>query len=210
VQMPIIDISVPVSPRTVTWEDESVPVIERVSSIEAGDGYNLSRLAFGAHTGTHLDAPLHFIDGAASVERTALETLMGAAIVVDARGVESEIGAEIVEREVAAGCERVIFATRNSELWDLAGFSDDFVGLSLQAASLLVERGVRLVGIDYLSIGSVEAHREILANEVVLLEGLDLRGVEAGAYELVCLPLRLVGADGAPARAVLISAEKAA
>ena len=199
----IIDVSVPFSPSTVTWENESVPVIERVSSIEAGDGFNLSRLAFGVHTGTHVDAPSHFIDGAGSVESVSLDALIGPALVVDARDVAEEIGVELVERELAEGCERVLFATRNSELWDEASFRSDFVEISPQAASLLVERGVRLVGIDYLSIGEPETHRELLSHGVVLLEGLDLRGIEAGRYRLICLPLRIVGADGAPARAVL-------
>src|SRR5450759_2761713 len=136
----IIDVSVPLSPSTVTWENESVPVIERVSSIEAGDGFNLSRLAFGVHTGTHVDAPSHFIDGAGSVESVSLDALIGPALVVDARDVAEEIG-------------------------------------------------VRLVGIYYLSVGEPETHRELLSHGVVLLEGLDLREIEAGRYRLICLPL---------------------
>jgi arylformamidase len=199
----IIDISVPVSPSTVSWENESIPVIERVSSIEAGDGYNLSRLVLNTHTGTHVDAPLHFIEGGGSSDELSLDALVGPALVVDARDVSEEIDAELVERELPAGCERILFSTRNSELWDQPGFSSDFVGISPQAASLLVERGVRLVGIDYLSVGAPETHRELLSHGVVLLEGLDLRAVAAGRYRLVCLPLRVVGADGAPARAVL-------
>jgi arylformamidase len=199
----IIDVSVALSPSTVTWENESIPVIERVSSIEAGDGFNLSRLAFGVHTGTHIDAPLHFIDGAGSVESLPLDALIGPALVVDARNVDEEIDAAFIERSLAEGCERVLFATRNSELWDEASYRNDFVRISPPAASLLVERGVRLVGIDYLSIGGSATHRELLSHGVVLLEGLDLREIEAGRYRLICLPLKIVGADGAPARAVL-------
>ena len=199
----IIDISVPLSPGTVSWENESTPVIERVHSIEAGDGYNLSRLVFGTHSGTHVDAPLHFIAAGGSVDQLPLDALIGPVLVVDARDVVREIGVELVERELPAGCERVLFSTRNSELWDEPGFRSDFVGISLQAATLLAERGVRLVGIDYLSVGSPETHRELLSHGVILLEGLDLRGVAAGRYRLACLPLRIVGADGAPARAVL-------
>jgi arylformamidase len=203
--MATIDISVPVRPGMIVWDDESAPVVERVSSIAAGDGYNLSRLVLGAHTGTHVDAPLHFIDGGASAERLPLEVLIGPVLVVDARSVAEEIDVETVEREVAAGTERVIFATRNSQLWDADGFRSDFVGISPPAASLLLERGARLVGIDYLSVGSPETHRKLLSDGVVVLEGLDLREVEAGSYRLVCLPLDIVGSDGAPARAVLIS-----
>ena len=199
----IIDISVALSPRTVSWENELVPVIERVSSIEAGDGYNLSRLAFGSHSGTHVDAPLHFIGEGGSVDRLPLDALIGPALVVDARDVAKEIDAELVARELPTGCERVLFSTRNSELWDEPGFRGDFVGISPRAAALLVERGVRLVGIDYLSVGTPETHRELLSHGVVVLEGLDMRAVTAGRYRLVCLPLRILGADGAPARAVL-------
>lgn len=199
----IIDVSVAVSPSTVTWENELAPVIERISSIEAGDGYNLSRLAFGSHTGTHVDAPLHFIDGGGSIDQLPLDVLIGPALVIDARDIVKEIDAELLERELPVGCQRVLFNTRNSELWNEPGFRSDFVGISPRAASFLVERGVRLVGIDYLSVGGPETHRELLSHDVVCLEGLDLRGVAAGSYQLVCLPLRLVGADGAPARAVL-------
>ncbi|MGD0166645.1 MAG: cyclase family protein [Gaiellaceae bacterium] len=203
--MAIIDISVAVGPGTVVWEDDPAPVIERVNAIAEGSAYNLSRLAFGAHTGTHVDAPLHFIDEAAPVESLQLNSLIGPALVVDARASENEIDAETIEREVGSGTERVIFATRNSELWRRPKFSRDFVGVSAQAAALLVERGVRLVGIDYLSVGSPGVHRELLGNGVIVLEGLDLRAVEAGTYELVCLPIRIAGADGAPARAVLVT-----
>ena len=199
----IIDISVPLSPSTVSWENESTPVIERVSSIEAGDGYNLSRLVLGTHTGTHVDAPLHFIGEGGSVDRLPLDALIGPALVVDACDVAVEIDVELVERELPPGCERVLFSTRNSELWNEPGFRSDFVGISAHAAALLVARGVRLVGIDYLSVGAPATHRELLSHDVVCLEGLDLRGVAAGRYRLVCLPLRIVGADGAPARAVL-------
>ncbi|MGD0273394.1 MAG: cyclase family protein [Gaiellaceae bacterium] len=206
--MAIIDISVPVRPGMIVWGDDPAPTVARVSSIAGGDGYNLSRLVLGVHTGTHVDAPLHFIEGGASAERLPLEALIGPALVVDARAAAKEIDAETVAREVAAGTERVIFATRNSELWDEDGFTSDFVGVSPAAASLLVERGARLVGIDYLSVGSPETHRTLLSDGVVLLEGLDLRGVEAGAYRLACLPLDIVGSDGAPARAVLRARSK--
>lgn len=199
----MIDISVPLCPSTISWENESAPVIERVSSIEAGDGYNLSRLVLGSHSGTHVDAPLHFIDGGGAVDRLPLDALIGPALVIDARDAATEIDAELIERELPTDCERVLFSTRNSELWDEPGFRSDFVGISPGAATLLVERGVRLVGIDYLSVGAPETHRELLARDVILLEGLDLRGVAAGSYRLACLPLRIAGADGAPARAVL-------
>lgn len=199
----IIDISVPLSPSTVSWENESAPMIERVSSISGGDGYNLSRLVLGSHSGTHIDAPLHFIEAGRSIDQLPLDALIGPVLVVDARKVAQEIDVELIERELPPGCERVIFSTRNSELWDEPCFDGDFVGISPRAAALLVERAVRLVGIDYLSVGAAETHRELLTHGVVCLEGLDLRGVAAGSYRLVCLPLRIAAADGAPARALL-------
>jgi arylformamidase len=202
--MRLIDISVAVHPGMPVWEGDPPPLIERAISIEGGAEYNLSRLAFSAHTGTHVDAPLHFIDGAGSVDGLALGSMIGKVQVIDARSVEQEIDAEIVERNLPSGCERVLFATRNSELWERSEFSSDFVSISPRAASVLVGRGLRLVGIDYLSVGGPEAHRTLLSAGVVLLEGLDLRSIEAGEYELACLPLRVAGADGAPARAILI------
>jgi arylformamidase len=198
----IFDLSVEIAPGTITWENESTPVIERVSFIEK-DGYNLSRLAFLTHTGTHIDAPLHLIEGGDAIDRFPLDALVGPVQVVDARGVEREIDADLVGRALVNGCERVIFATRSSELWSRPRFSHDFVGVSVEAASLLVERSVRLVGIDYLSVGSIEAHLELLSHGVVVLEGLDTTGVRAGRYELAALPIRVAGVDGAPARAVL-------
>lgn len=199
----VIDISVPIEPGMVVWEDDSAPVVERADSIASGAAFNLSRLAFSAHTGTHLDAPLHFIDGAGATDTIALEALIGTAVVVDARDAEREIDVARVERTVPPRSERVLFATRNSDLWDRGTFTSDFVSISPAAAAALVERGARLIGIDYLSVGSPETHRTLLAAGVAVLEGLDLRGVAAGVYRLVCLPLRLTGSDGSPARAVL-------
>jgi arylformamidase len=200
----IIDLSVPIDASTITWEDESTPLIERVDLIEK-DGYNLSRLRFGSHTGTHVDAPEHFIGGATTVDEMPLDVLIGPVQVVDARDVEEEIGPDLVERELEEGSERVIFATRNSELWKRPKFTFDFVDISPDASALLVERGVRLVGIDYLSVGPVDTHLELLSHGIVLLEGLDLTDVSAGKYRLFALPLRIAGCDGAPARAVLTS-----
>jgi arylformamidase len=161
-----------------------------VRSIADGDGYNLSRLDFGAHTGTHVDAPVHFIDGASAAESLPLEVLIGPCVVVE--GIQAPDGAE-----------RVLFKTTNSELWARDTFAEDFESLDAAMAQALVDKGVRLVGIDYLSIGDEEAHRILLGAGVVSVEGLDLRGVEPGAYELICAPLKLVGCDGAPARVFL-------
>jgi arylformamidase len=192
--MEIIDISVPVRPGMVTYPGDPEVRLERVSSIADGAIANISRLDFGVHTGTHVDAPVHFADGAAGAEALPLDVLVGPCVVVE--GLEPEA--------VPAGAERVLFKTPNSRLWEQEEFSDDFVKLDGAAARALVASGVRLVGIDYLSIGDEEAHHVLLEAGVVAVEGLDLRGVEPGEYRLVCAPLKLVGADGAPARVLLL------
>ena len=192
--MQIIDVSVPVRPGMITYPGDPEVRLERVSSIADGDVVNLSRLDLGVHSGTHVDAPLHFVDGGASVEALPLDVLVGPCVVVDG------LDAAAVPR----GAERVLFKTRNSRLWERDEFSEDFVALDGEAARALVERGVRLVGIDYLSIGDEEAHQALLGAGVVAIEGLDLREVDPGEYRLVCAPLKLEGAEGAPARVMLL------
>jgi arylformamidase len=196
----IIDISVAVRPGMVTYPGDPTVSLERVVSIADGGVCNLSRLDFGVHSGTHVDAPLHFIDGAPAAESLPLEVLIGEARVLDLTGAESLDAAAFERLELG---ERVLLKTRNSELWALDSFSDDHVGLTRSGAEALVARGVRLVGIDYLTIGDEDAHHALLGAGVVALESLDLRGVEPGEYELICAPLKLVGSDGAPARVLL-------
>jgi arylformamidase len=192
--MQIIDVSVPVRPGMITYPGDPEVRLERVSSIADGDVVNLSRLDFGVHSGTHVDAPLHFVDGGRSVESLPLDVLVGPCVVVEG----------LDPAAVPAGAERVLFKTPNSRLWEREEFSQEFVALDGEAARALVERGVRLVGIDYLTIGDEEAHRVLLGAGVVAVEGLDLRGVEPGEYRLVCAPLKLEGAEGAPARVLLL------
>lgn len=203
--MELIDISVAIRPEMVTYPGDPAVRLARVSSIPDGAGYNLSRLDFGVHSGTHVDAPLHFIEGAPAAESLPLEVLVGPAHVVDATSVEKHLSAvALAGLALPSEPERILFKTRNSELWARDSFSDDFVSLTVDGASALIELGIRLVGIDYLSIGDEGAHHALLGAGVVAIEGLDLRGVEPGRYTLICAPLRLVGAEGAPARAILI------
>ena len=203
--MEILDISVPIRPGMVTYEGDPEVRLERAVSIADGAAANISRLDFGVHTGTHVDAPLHFIDGAAGAETLPLDVLVGDARVVDATEVTGALDEDALRGlGLPQHAERLIFKTQNSRLWELDEFSHDFVRLSGDGARYLLGLGVRLVGIDYLSVGDEDAHRELLGAGVVPVEGLDLRRVEPGIYRLVCLPLRLVGSDGAPARAVLI------
>jgi arylformamidase len=203
--MKIYDISVPVRPGMIVYEGNPGVHLERVDSIPDGAHANVSRLDLGVHTGTHVDAPLHFIEGAPGSESVELAPLVGPAVVVDAM----EATADLDERTLAGldiprGAERVLLKTTNGRLWERDTFTRDFIRLTGDGARYLIGLGVRVVGIDFLSIGDAEAHRELLGNGVIPVEGLDLRDVEPGDYELVCLPLRLVGSDGAPARAVLI------
>jgi len=207
--MEIIDISVPIRPGMIVYDGDPDVHMERVKTIAGGSSANVSRVDFGVHTGTHIDAPLHFIEGARAMETVPLDALIGAAHVVDATGLASHIDAGALSSlAIPAGAERIIFKTDNSRLWDLDRFSADFIALTGDAAAVLVQRGVKLVGIDYLSIGpkgnGVATHVALLEAGVVILEGLDLRRVEPGPYQLACLPLLLVGSDGAPARAVLM------
>jgi arylformamidase len=197
-RMELIDISVPIRAGMVTYPGDPEVRVERAASIAGGDVVNLTRIDFGMHSGTHVDAPVHFIDDAAGVDSISLEAVVGPCEVVGVPDLSRESVAAAPE-----GAERVLFKTPNSELWARDEFAEDFARLDGAAARLLVERGVRLVGVDYLSVGDEDAHHALLGAGVVPVEGLDLRGVDPGRYELICLPLRVVGADGAPARAIL-------
>ena len=185
--MEVFDVSVPIREGMITYPGDPQIKMERVVSIEEGGVANLTRLDFGVHTGTHVDA-------------LPLEVFLSPCEVVDATDADGEIAADAVPD----GVERVLFKTRNSELWDLAGFDESFVRIGLPAARRLVENRVRLVGIDYLSVGEPKTHETLLGAGIAAIEGLDLRGIEPGPYSLACLPLRIVDSDGAPARAVLI------
>jgi arylformamidase len=202
------DVSVPIRPDMPIFTGDPVFRIELAASIAAGDICNVSRFDFGAHTGTHLDAPSHFIDGAPSSESIPLDAGIGPAWVVDAGRLEGTITAEdIAALAIPPGETRLLFKTRNSELWALPGFTGAFIGLDEGAARLLVDRDVRFVGADYLSIAPFgdpgPTHRALLSAGVVILEGTDLREVAPGPIDLLCLPLRLVGSDGVPARALV-------
>lgn len=203
----LIDISLPVSESLPVWPGDPPYRRSLAASLERGDPADVSRLDMGAHTGTHVDAPCHFVAGAEGVDRVPLEALVGPCTVVDARRAAGEVGPEMLPESA----ERVLFRTANSDRWRSrdARFDRDFVGLSPELADLAVARGVRMIGVDYLGVERFDApathpvHRALLGAGVAVVEGLDLSGVEAGHYEIWCLPLRLVGSDGAPARCVL-------
>jgi len=208
----IYDLSVPISSDLPTYPSDPGIKIDEWSRLANGDGANVTALHFGAHTGTHVDAPAHFLEGAKKVESLDLDVLIGEAQVIQVPDDSLTIDEAFVVANCDEGTKRVLFKTRNSTFWttDKADFRTDFTHLDLAAAQWLVNRGVKLVGIDYLSIekfGSKghEVHRALLSHDVIILEGLNLADVLTGKYELICLPLRLrtyLG-DGAPARAVL-------
>lgn len=203
--MKILDVTVPIRNGMVVYEGDPEVHLERFSAIAEGAVANLSRLDFGVHSGTHIDAPVHFIEGAPAAESLPLEWLMGPAHVVDATAVEGFLDdAALRGLDLPEGERRLLFKTPNSSLWERDEFVHEFVQLTGNGADYLVDRGVRLVGVDYLSVGDPDAHRSLLRAGVVAVEGLDLREVEPGPYRLVCLPLKIVGSDGAPARALLV------
>jgi arylformamidase len=206
--MNIYDISVPLSEELPVYPGDPPLRIEPVTRIARGDEANLSRITLSSHSGTHLDPPRHFNDGGTPADQVSLSVLMGKALLVEIPGIKPITRSEL-ERFPIKGEERLIIKTGNSLLWKTRSFSEEFSHLTGDGAAFLVELGIALVGIDYLSIerfnGDGSVHRTLLDGGVIILEGLDLDGVPPGNYELVCLPMRLTGCDGAPARTVLIS-----
>jgi len=202
------DVSVKVGAGMHVYPGDPPLEVTRVRAIAKGDPANLTHLSLGAHTGTHVDAPAHFIDGAPTLERVPLDRMVGEATVLDLRGCAA-IDAVVLDRHGIRAGDIVLFKTDNSALWERPGFQEDFTYLTRDAAEYLVERQVKTVGIDYLSIerfgsSTFEVHKILLGRGVLIIEGLDLRAISPGSYLLACLPLRLQGVDGAPARAVLM------
>lgn len=215
-RMRIYDVSVPISASMPTYTGDPGVEFEQWAAIEKGDAANVTMLHFGAHTGTHVDAPAHFIAGTPRVESLSLEILTGRVRVIEIPCDVLAIEASHLKAGELSGATRVLFKTRNSDFWSSAdkSFRKDFTYITPEAAHTLIETGVRLVGIDYLSVekfGSkdFQTHITLLERGVVIIEGLDLREVAAGDYELFCLPLRLADGtgDGAPARTILRSLE---
>jgi arylformamidase len=207
----IIDITATVSPKSVMWPGNGVPSQEFVSHTDRGDPSTVSRWDLSAHTGTHADARMHFIPGGWTIEALELSRCVGPCRVVDLSHVEGHVSRADLEAAEVAGTARLLFRTRNSELGLMAQpeFSEEYAAISLQAAEYLVEIGAETVGVDYLSVEPFEdkefnTHHTLLGADVVILEGLVLADVEPGEYFLACLPLKLAGSDGSPARAILI------
>jgi len=205
---PWIDVSVRIRNGMVSWPGDPPARISHAKDMERGDPCTVSLLEMGAHTGTHMDAPAHFVRGGIGIDEMPPDAAIGSARVIPIRDRESIKTDELVRHSIRRG-ERVLFKTRNSDhCWDTDSFVEDFVYLSAAAAQYLVERQVRLVGVDYLSVGGfradgVETHQALLKAGIWILEGLNLKRVSPGRVQLVCLPLKIAGGDGAPARALV-------
>jgi arylformamidase len=206
----IYDISVPIRSGGLVYPGNPEIEITLQQAVAKGAGANVSLLRFGSHTGTHADAARHFFDDGQPVDEIPLERLIGPALLVSFADDVRAVGAAELKAQDIKGHKRVLLRTRNSALLSRKDFVRDYTYLAPDGADYLVEKGVEVVGIDYLSIeqfhsGHHKTHRTLLAKSVVILEGLDLSVPPPGVYQLICLPLRIEGCDGAPARAVLIA-----
>jgi arylformamidase len=208
--MKIYDVSVPVYEGMPTWPEDPGVLLQHARSIARGDGANVTRLEMGAHTGTHMDAPFHFEPNGYGIDRIPLEVLVGPSRVFDLTNLRGHIDRAALEKCDLRGVIRALFKTKNSRHWAHSDreFDKEFIAIVADGAEHLVARGVRFVGVDYLSVepyGSKEhpVHHTLLRADVAIVEGLNLTDVPAGDYELMALPLKLRGADGAPARVVL-------
>ncbi len=204
------DITLTITPQLIVWPGDSPVVIKRTSSIALGDNSNVSQVTMSCHTGTHVDAPHHFLNNGKTVDNLSLDLLIGRAYVLYLPDINMITASILMDADIPPRTRRLLFKTRNSDYWANGNneFQTDFVGLSVDAAELLVDRNVKLVGIDYLSIApykmSKPVHTILLNAGMVVIEGLDLSQVSQGRYTLHCLPLKLGGADGAPTRAILV------
>ncbi len=209
--MKIKDVTLTIREGMPVWPGEPEVTMHRVKKLEEGANANVTYMAFAVHTGTHVDAPCHFLANENGVDKLALDVLVGEVTVVEMPESVNQITADdIYASGLASGAERVLFKTRNSDYW-IGGsdtFQPDFVGITEDGAQALVDLGIRLVGIDYLSIApfkkSRPTHLVMLKAKMVVIEGLDLSQIKPGKYTLYCLPLKLANADGAPARVILI------
>jgi len=203
-----IDVTVTLRDGMPHWPTDPPVVVERALDIGRGDPCNVSRVAMGVHSGTHMDGPVHFVHGAPGLDEMPFTATMGEARVIEIADPQRITADELLQHELTAG-ERVLFRTTNSErCWTTPTFVEDFVSIAESAALHLAEVGVQTVGVDYLSVGGyfvdgAAIHRILLDAGIWIIEGLDLSSVEPGRYELICLPVRMHESDGAPARAIV-------
>ena len=203
----LLDVSVPLAAGIPAYPGNPEFELHPIKRIADGDSSNVSRLVMGTHTGTHVDAPRHFFDDGAGVDGLRLDLLLGRARVVEITKRGGIGAAELAEAGLREDI-RVLLKTSNSALWNGMGFHPDYTHLTEAGARYLVDQGVKVVGIDYLSVeqfkkAGAPAHRAMLSQGVIIIEGLNLAEADPGMYEMYCLPLRIAGADGAPARVIL-------
>ncbi len=204
------DISLPISESIVVWPGDKPVTITQPKHLDRGDDATVSHLSLGAHVGTHVDAPAHFVRNGSLVNDIDLNILIGPAMVVEALDTDVLSAGVIKNLSISEGIERVLFRTRNSEQWETSyhEFNKEYVGITEDGALWLVSKGIRLVGMDYLSVATFDevttTHRALLQAGIVLVEGLNLSRIAAGIYDFICLPLKIEGAEGAPARAILM------
>ena len=210
--MKIIDITIPLSERTPVWEGDKGISINLVAKIGEGSDFNVSRIELGVHAGTHIDSPFHLLDGGNTVDQIPLETLIGKVQVVQVPLDYDVINEKCLEAiDLDPTVDRILFKTSNSNYWekDPYAFNKEFVALNTDGAQYLENLGIRLVGVDYFSVSAYDdlklPHVILLEHGIVLLENIDLRNVAPGFYTLVCLQIKLIGTDGAPVRAVLMT-----
>ena len=206
--LPWIDVSVALRTGMAGWPGDPPTRINRALDIERGDPCTVSLLRMGSHTGTHIDAPVHFVGKAPGIDAMPLDAAIGSARVIPVADQRSVTADELARHRLRRG-DRVLFKTRNSlRCWDTDIFTEDFVYISAEAARYLAEKKVRLVGVDYLSVGGfhddgVETHQILLQAGIWIIEGLNLKEVHPGRVQLICLPLKIAGGDGAPCRAIV-------
>lgn len=204
------DISLTISPEMPTWPGDPNVQILRVMEITNGDMANVSAMSMSVHTGTHVDAPLHYFQDGKAVDELILKSLIGRAYVLYLPDIDLITASDLEQAELPPRTRRVLFKTKNSDYWAKGelGFQENYVGISPDAAKYLVDRGVQLVGVDYLSVAPFRdttlTHQILLDAGVVIVEGLDLSQVSDGRYNLYCLPLKIADVEGAPARAILV------
>ena len=208
--MTIHDISLTISEALPIWPGDPPLQMTQPAQLAKGDPYTLTQLNMSAHTGTHVDAPSHFFQEGTGIDALDLDVLVGQALVVDVGNADAITAPLLENLELPANTKRSLFRTRNSRLWTQGEtqFVEDFVAITSDGARWLVDYGVKLVGVDYLSISPfadpIPTHQILLGAGVIPVEGLNLSGIAPGEYQLVCLPLKIAGGDGAPARAILI------
>lgn len=207
--MDIYDISLTIDESIPTWPDDKKPIIKKNLSLEEGEIANVTHIEMSAHTGTHVDAPCHFIKEGKSVESLPLDVLIGDALVIDCLQEDILTESFFQNAKIPDGTKRLLLKTKNSLQWEKKnpGFIKDYVAINATGAKYLVEKKIELIGIDYLSIAPfkelMETHEILLGSNIIVIEGLNLKDIKPGNYDLCCLPLKIANADGAPARVVL-------